>query len=155
MLISPGQAGRIIALTLWVSEERQSNRDCMRKPPAPCVARSGTSPQVGARLLANAASTALDQTNQNDHKQYASNNTDQSYVIHIYLLSPQIPNAISLFQELLDSVSHHQERWSQRHNKQGGKDEAYQRQHQFHRGLCRLLLHFLPPLDAQAVRINT
>ena len=90
MLISPGQAGRIIALTLWVSEERQSNRDCMRKPPAPCVARSGTSPQVGARLLANAASTALDQTNQNDHKQYASNNTNQSYVIHIYLLSPQI-----------------------------------------------------------------
>jgi hypothetical protein len=98
--------------------------------------------------LFDALAAALDQDYQHNHCKDAGSYANKRYIVHV--------NSPFLLVKIFVKTLHYCDgRWTQSHQKQGGKDKQYKREDKFDRCLCCLLLHFLTTLGSEGVRMNS
>lgn len=103
--------------------------------------RASTQDSPSSTRLANPSTTALNQNDQHDDKEYAGDYPDNRCIVHVN--SP-----LSMLEILLKRIRYHNSGRTQSHQKQRGEDKKDQREDQLDRGLCRLLLHLLAALHS-------
>ena len=98
--------------------------------------------------LFNALAAALDKDDQHNDRKDGGNYANKCYIVHVN--SPFLLNKI-----FVKTLHYGDGRWTQSHQKQGGKDKEYKREDKFDRCLCCLLLHFLPTLGSEGIGMNS
>ena len=114
----------------------------------PRTARSFLAYQTAGKDLFNALAAALDQDDQHNHRKDGGNYTNKCYIVHVY--SPFLLSKI-----LVKTLHHGDSRWTEGHQKKGREDKEHKREDKFNCCLCCLLLHLLPTLGSQGVRMNS
>jgi hypothetical protein len=118
-----------------------------RKPVRATTVHSFLSRRNRSKRLFNALAAALDQDDQNNNRKDGGNYANKCYSVHL--------NSPFLFKIFVKTLHYGDSRWTQSHQKQGGKYKKYKREDKFDGCLCCLLLHLLATLGSEGVRMNS